>query len=530
MYRFNYFTEKANHVINLAITSAEELGHNYIGSEHLLLGILKEDAGLGAQALRESGVQTEDVEKLIQENIGVGETTRLTPDDFTPRFKRMLELAFQIARGMMHSFVGTEHLLLALLKETDSYGYKFLLALGVRPEVLVEQLFSGQETQPDGKTDGKKGKTKTPTLDEFGRDLTALAEGGKIDPVIGREKEIERVIQILSRRSKNNPCLIGEPGVGKTAIAEGLALKIVKHEVPELLEGKKIVALDLTSMVAGTKYRGDFEERIQKAMDEVKQAGNIILFIDEVHTLMGAGSAEGATDAANILKPALARGEIQVIGATTIDEYRKNIEKDAALERRFQPVTVGEPTEEQTVEILKGLRDKYEAHHKVKITDAAIENAVKMSSRYIADRFQPDKAIDLIDEACSKVRLAAYTAPPNLKEMETEIKRLAAEKTAAVRSQNFEQAAELRDKEKNLQELLDQEKEKWKNTSSHDVKEVTPADIAAVVSGWTGIPVQQITKEESQRLLQLEKILHQRIEKPQASDGLLYLPWPHRRG
>ena len=550
MYRFNYFTEKANHVINLAITSAEELGHNYIGSEHLLLGILKEDAGLGAQALRESGVQTEDVEKLIKENIGVGEPTRLTPDDFTPRFKRMLELAFQIARGMMHSFVGTEHLLLALLKETDSYGYKFLLALGVRPEVLVEQLFSGQETQPDGKTDGKKGKTKTPTLDEFGRDLTALAEGGKIDPVIGREKEIERVIQILSRRSKNNPCLIGEPGVGKTAIAEGLALKIVKHEVPELLEGKKIVALDLTSMVAGTKYRGDFEERIQKAMDEVKQAGNIILFIDEVHTLMGAGSAEGATDAANILKPALARGEIQVIGATTIDEYRKNIEKDAALERRFQPVTVGEPTEEQTVEILKGLRDKYEAHHKVKITDAAIENAVKMSSRYIADRFQPDKAIDLIDEACSKVRLAAYTAPPNLKEMETEIKRLAAEKTAAVRSQNFEQAAELRDKEKSLQDLLDQEKEKWKNTSSHDVKEVTPADIAAVVSGWTGIPVQQITKEESQRLLQLEKILHQRIvgqdkavsavardsswscgaEKPQASYGLLYLPWPHRRG
>lgn len=511
MYRFNYFTEKANHVINLAITSAEELGHNYIGSEHLLLGILKEDAGLGAQALHESGVQTEDVEKLIKENIGVGESTRLTPDDFTPRFKRMLELAFQIARGMMHSFVGTEHLLLALLKETDSYGYKFLLALGVRPEVLVEQLFSGQETQPDGKTDGKKGKTKTPTLDEFGRDLTALAEGGKIDPVIGREKEIERVIQILSRRSKNNPCLIGEPGVGKTAIAEGLALKIVKHEVPELLEGKKIVALDLTSMVAGTKYRGDFEERIQKAMDEVKQAGNIILFIDEVHTLMGAGSAEGATDAANILKPALARGEIQVIGATTIDEYRKNIEKDAALERRFQPVTVGEPTEEQTVEILKGLRDKYEAHHKVKITDAAIENAVKMSSRYIADRFQPDKAIDLIDEACSKVRLAAYTAPPNLKEMETEIKRLAAEKTAAVRSQNFEQAAELRDKEKSLQDLLDQEKEKWKNTSSHDVKEVTPADIAAVVSGWTGIPVQQITKEESQRLLQLEKILHQRI-------------------
>ena len=358
---------------------------------------------------------------------------------------------------------------------------------------------------------GRKKEQKRKFLDNYCINLSQRARDGKLDAVIGREQEIERVVQILNRRQKNNPCLIGEPGVGKTAIAEGLALKIVKHEVPELLEGKKIVALDLTSMVAGTKYRGDFEERIQKAMDEVKQAGNIILFIDEVHTLMGAGSAEGATDAANILKPALARGEIQVIGATTIDEYRKNIEKDAALERRFQPVTVGEPTEEQTVEILKGLRDKYEAHHKVKITDAAIENAVKMSSRYIADRFQPDKAIDLIDEACSKVRLAAYTAPPNLKEMETEIKRLAAEKTAAVRSQNFEQAAELRDKEKSLQDLLDQEKEKWKNTSSHDVKEVTPADIAAVVSGWTGIPVQQITKEESQRLLQLEKILHQRI-------------------
>ena len=338
-----------------------------------------------------------------------------------------------------------------------------------------------------------------------------MEKEGKLDPVIGREEEIQRVIQILSRRTKNNPCLIGEPGVGKTAIAEGLALKIVKQEVPELLFGKKIVALDLTSMVAGTKYRGDFEERIKKAMDEVKAAKDVILFIDEVHTIMGAGAAEGATDAANILKPSLARGEIQVIGATTIDEYRKNIEKDAALERRFQPVTVGEPTEEETIEILKGLRDKYEAHHKVKITDSAIENAVKMSSRYIADRFLPDKAIDLIDEAASRVRLKAYTVPDNLKEMEKELKSLEEEKSSAVRSQDFEQAAKIRDKENSLKTLLDEEKEKWKNLSSHQVKEITTEDIAQVVSSWTGIPATQITKEESERLLNLEKILHERI-------------------
>ncbi|MDE6863643.1 MAG: ATP-dependent Clp protease ATP-binding subunit, partial [Eubacterium sp.] len=332
-----------------------------------------------------------------------------------------------------------------------------------------------------------------------------------IDPVIGRAEEIERVIQILSRRTKNNPCLIGEPGVGKTAIAEGLALKIVRGEVPELLADKKLVALDLTSMVAGTKYRGDFEERIKKAMDEVSNAKDVILFIDEVHTIMGAGAAEGATDAANILKPSLARGEIQVIGATTIDEYRKNIEKDAALERRFQPVTVGEPTEEETVEILKGIRDKYEAHHKVKISDSAINDAVKLSSRYIADRFLPDKAIDLIDEAASRVRLKAYTVPDNLKEMEKELVSLEEEKASAVRAQNYEQAAEIRDREKSLKNLLDEEKEKWKNLSSHQVKEITTEDIAKVVSSWTGIPAVQITKEESERLLSLEKILHERI-------------------
>lgn len=515
MYRFSYFTQKANDVINLAIKAAENFGHNYIGSEHILLGILQEGTGLGAEVLNNKGVSAEDIQRLIEENIGRGNPTRLTPDDFTPRCKRILEVAFQLARGMMNSFVGTEHLLMAVLKESDSYAVKFLMSLGVSPESVIEDVFSSvgrNEVGSSGSAQrGKKGKSKTPTLDEFGKDLTELARQGKIDPVIGREKEIERVIQILSRRTKNNPCLIGEPGVGKTAIAEGLALKIVKDEVPELLSGKQIVALDLTSMVAGTKYRGDFEERIQKAMEEVKEAGNIILFIDEVHTLMGAGAAEGAVDAANILKPALARGEIQVIGATTIDEYRKNIEKDAALERRFQPVTVGEPSEEETVEILKGLRDKYEAHHKVKITDEAIESAVKMSTRYIADRFLPDKAIDLIDEAASKVRLDAFTAPPNLKEMENEIKRIEEEKNSAVRSQDFEQAAELRDKEKSLQKLLDEEKEKWKNSSSHDVKEVTGEDIAAIVSGWTGIPAKQITKEESERLLNLEKILHERI-------------------
>ena len=417
---------------------------------------------------------------------------------------------------MMHSFVDTEHLLLGILQESDSYAVRFLNSCGIDEQVLFEELVAsvGKASSHSADSNGRKGKnakSKTPTLDEFGKDLTELAKQGKIDPVIGREKEIERVIQILSRRTKNSPCLIGEPGVGKTAIAEGLALKIVQGEVPELLEGKKIVALDLTSMVAGTKYRGDFEERIKKAMDEVKAAKNVILFIDEVHTIMGAGAAEGATDAANILKPSLARGEIQVIGATTIDEYRKNIEKDAALERRFQSVIVGEPTEEEAILILKGLRDKYEAHHKVKISDDAIENAVKMSSRYIADRFLPDKAIDLIDEAASRVRLKAQTVPDNLKEMEKALKSLEEEKASAVRAQNFEQAAVIRDKEKNLRNLLEEEKEKWKNISSHQIKEITTEDIASVVSSWSGIPVTQITQEESQRLLSLEKILHERI-------------------
>ena len=515
MYRFTNFTQKANDVLNLAIKAAENFGHNYVGTEHILVGLLKEGTGVGALILNEKGVTLDKIENLIEENIGVGNPTRLSPNDFTPRAKRIIEISFQIARGMLNSFVGTEHILIALLRESDSSAVKFLNALNIDEESLLEDvgasLGKAESQFRNNSPKNKKGKSSTPTLDEFGKDLTELASQGKIDPVIGRDKEIERVIQILSRRTKNNPCLIGEPGVGKTAIAEGLALKIVKDEVPELLAGKKIVSLDLTSMVAGTKYRGDFEERIKKAMDEVRNAGNVILFIDEVHTIMGAGAAEGAVDAANILKPSLARGEIQVIGATTIDEYRKNIEKDAALERRFQSVLVGEPTEEEAVEILKGLRDRYEAHHKVKITDEAIENAVKMSARYIADRYLPDKAIDLIDEAASRVRLKAFTAPPNLKEMELEIKRLKDEKASAVRSQDYENAAKIRDKENELQTLLDEEKEKWKNSSSHDVKQVEVEDIANIVSQWSGIPVTQLTKEESERLLNMEQILHERI-------------------
>lgn len=513
MYRFNSFTTKANEVLNLAIKSAQAYGHNYIGTEHILIGLLSTDSTI--PALTNNNITYEGVDRLIREEIGVGNPTSLTPDDFTPRAKRIIEISFQIARTMRNSYVSVEHLLAALLKEDDSYAVKFINELGTDSQRVFDDLISdlssnSYDSNPQSSSK-KKGKSKTPTLDEFGKNLTELAKQGKIDPVIGREKEIERVIQILSRRNKNNPCLIGEPGVGKTAIAEGLALKIVNGEVPEMLANKTIYSLDLTSMVAGTKYRGDFEERIKKAMDEVKDNKDVILFIDEIHNIMGAGAAEGAVDAANILKPSLARGEIQVIGATTISEYRKNIEKDAALERRFQPVTVGEPTEEETVEILKGLRDKYEAHHKVKITDDAINSAVKLSSRYINDRFLPDKAIDLIDEAASVVRLNAYTLPQNLKDMEEEIKRLNAEKQDAVNNQKFEEAAKIRDKANELNKLLDEEKSKWRNSSNHDVKAVSSEEIAQVVSQWTGVPVNQLTKEESERLLNMEKILHERI-------------------
>ena len=522
MYRFNGFTEKANNALNYSIESAENFGHTYVGSEHILLGLLKEGTGVAAVVLSELGINDSELENIIRTEIGVGSRTSLSTDDFTPRTKRILQMAVMQAATLGHNYVGTEHLLIAIIEESDSYAVRFLNEMGTSAKAILEKLNStmGDYEAEDvkfsqnggvGHKSGVNSKSKTKTLDQFGRDLTALASSGAIDPVIGREEEIQRVIQILSRRTKNNPCLIGEPGVGKTAVAEGLALKIVSRDVPEILKDKRVFSLDLTSMIAGTKYRGDFEDRIKNAIDEIKKSGNIILFIDELHTIVGAGSAEGSADAANILKPCLARGDFQVIGATTIKEYRKYIEKDAALERRFQPVMVGEPSEEETVQILKGLRDRYEAHHKVKITDEAIEEAVSLSSRYIADRFLPDKAIDLIDEAASRVRLRAYTVPDDLKDLEDKIKKLDAEKAAAVNEQDFERAAKLRDEEKSLKKELEDGKKKWQDENEKVTGEVTKEDIAYIVSNWSGIPVVQLTQEESDRLLKMESILHERI-------------------
>ena len=514
MYKFTGFNEKANVALNNAVNAAEDLGHTYIGSEHLLLGILKDPTSVAATILNTRGINLQKVENTVRSSIGVGMPTELSPDDFTPRSKNIVETSMLIARTSGLALVATEHILLAIVRESQSYGAKIIAKLGVSVSDVINdisRLLSGEETKNPAVSQSKSYGKKTENLDKFGRDLTALAKEGKIDPVIGRQEEIERVTQILSRRTKNNPCLIGEPGVGKTAIAEGLALKIAQNEVPELLKDKRIISLDLTGMVAGTKYRGDFEDRIKNCIEEVSKSGNIILFIDEIHTLVGAGSAEGATDAANILKPSLARGELQVIGATTIEEYRKNIEKDAALERRFQPVTVGEPSEDEAVEILKGLRDKYEAHHKVKITDEAISAAVKLSARYIGDRFLPDKAIDLIDEAASKVRLKAYTPPEEIRELEEKIKELDAEKASAVNSQEFERAAKLRDEEKELAKELSTLKAEWEEKASHASGEVGTDEIAQIVSVWTGIPVSQMTTEETQRLLNLENELHNRI-------------------
>ena len=514
MYRFTGFTQKANEALNNAIASAENLGHTYVGSEHLLLGLLGENGGMAYTALSARKVTFAEVEEIIKGSIGIGSPTVLSPNDFTPRAKNIIDTAILQGRGMGHSYIGTEHILMGIIREGTSAATEILSHLGVQPQDLLADLTAalgnGAKHSSGGKNEAKE-KSDTPTLSQFGRDLTALANQGRIDPVIGRQQEIERVIQILSRRTKNNPCLIGEPGVGKTAIAEGLALKIATGEVPELLRNKRIISLDLTGMVAGTKYRGDFEERIRNAIDEVKKSGDVILFIDEVHTLIGAGSAEGAVDAANILKPSLARGELQVIGATTLDEYRRHIEKDAALERRFQPVTVGEPTEQEAVDILKGLRDKYEAHHKVRITDGAIIAAVKMSSRYIGDRYLPDKAIDLVDEAASRVRLKAFTTPPDLKELEDRIKAMNEEMTRAVNSQDFEQAASIRDEKNKLAAELESERKAWKERSNRSVGEVGEQEIAAIVSQWTGIPVVQLTQEESQRLLHMEEELHRRI-------------------
>lgn len=521
MYKFNGFTEKANSAINLAIEAAQEMGHTYIGSEHILLGLLQNEDGAAYTVLEKCGASADTLEKLIKEEIGTGDEAKLTPDDFTPRTKRVLQTAIMQAANMGHNYVGTEHILIALISDGESYAVRFLQEMNVRPADVIKTLneaLGGNDNEHEfmhGGLNGSEPKAKsggkTKMLDKFGRDLTEIASKGGIDPVIGRQNEIERVIQILSRRTKNNPCLIGEPGVGKTAVAEGLALKIVSGDVPEPLKNKRIVSLDLTSMIAGTKYRGDFEDRISGAIEEVKKAGNVILFIDELHTIIGAGSAEGSADTANILKPSLARGDFQVIGATTINEYRKYIEKDAALERRFQPVTVGEPTEEEAVLILKGLRDRYEAHHKVKITDEAIDAAVKLSSRYIADRFLPDKAIDLVDEAASRVRLRAYTAPDDLQDMENKIKSLEQEKAEAVNTQDFERAANIRDEEKKLREELEGKKKVWQEKNEHKNGEVNAEDIAEIVSSWTGVPVVQLTQEESQRLLKLEDILHERI-------------------
>ena len=513
MYKFTGFTQKANVALNDAIESAENLGHTYIGSEHLLIGLLHSEGSVAYTALTSKGITAQKVENILKTTVGIGTPTVLSPNEFTPRSKMIIENAIAAARSMGHSYVGTEHILISIAQDPTCFAMTVVSQLGVSESDIISEI--SRNVSSSGSTGGDSSqqnkKSNTPTIEQFGRDLTELAKQGKIDPVIGRQKEINRVIQILCRRTKNNPCLIGEPGVGKTAIAEGLALKIANGEVPELLKDKRIISLDLTSMVAGTKYRGDFEERIKAAIDEVTKAGDVILFIDEVHTLMGAGSAEGAVDAANILKPSLARGEIQVIGATTLEEYRKNIEKDSALERRFQPIVVGEPTQEEAIEILKGLHDKYEAHHNVKIPDDAIEAAVHLSARYITDRYLPDKAIDLIDEAASKIRLRAFTPPESIKELEDKIKSISDEKAAAVNSQNYELAARLRDEEKEAQQKLDEAKNSWSRKNSEMKGVVTPEDIAAVVSEWTHIPVVQLTQEESERLLHLEDELHRRI-------------------
>ena len=518
MYRFNGFTEKANKALNNAIETAQDFGLTYIGSEHLLYGLLLEQDCVAAKVLNDNGVTAEKMYDILCSITSKGVRRELAPDNFSPRAKRIIDISVAAAASMGLRLVGTEQLLLGIIEEGDNYATRAIGETGADIRSVYQSLMSAIGAYPDEDAEvanqpgGANAKNSgTPNLDKFGRDLTALAKEHKLDPVIGRANEIQRVIQILTRRTKNNPVLIGEPGVGKTAIAEGLAQKIVDDEVPELLKNKRVVTLDLTGMIAGTKYRGDFEERIKSAIEEVTNAHDIILFIDELHTIVGAGSAEGSADAANILKPSLARGDFQLIGATTINEYRKYIEKDAALERRFQPVTVGEPTQDEAVQILKGLRDKYEAHHKVVITNEAIEAAVKLSSRYITDRFLPDKAIDLIDEACSKVKLRAYTAPDSVKELESRLKNMDAEKSAAIAEQDFERAAKIRDDEKTLKEQLAAEQEKWKKENDHVSGEVNAEEVAAIVSSWTGIPATQLTKEESQRLLDMEKILHERI-------------------
>jgi len=510
---FGRFTERAQKVLALAQEEAVRLGHRNIGTEHILLGLIREGDGIAAKALQALGLGLDRIQGEVESLIGRG-TEQPNNINYTPRAKKVIELSMDEARKLGHTYVGTEHILLGLIREGEGVAARVLNNLGVslnkaRQQVL--QLLGNSETLSSHQQSPGAANVNTPTLDSLARDLTAVAREGGLDPVIGREKEIERVIQVLSRRTKNNPVLIGEPGVGKTAIAEGLAQRIVNNEIPETLRNKRVMTLDMGTVVAGTKYRGEFEDRLKKIMDEIRQAGNIILFIDELHTLIGAGGAEGAIDASNILKPSLARGELQCIGATTLDEYRKYIEKDAALERRFQPIQVDEPSTDEAVQILYGLRDRYEAHHRVKITDEAIRQAVYLSDRYITDRFLPDKAIDLIDEAASKVRLQSYTVPPNLKDLEKKLEEVRKEKDAAVQSQEFEKAASLRDREQRLREELEKTKSEWQEKQGQTDSEVTTEDIASVVSSWTGIPVVKLKEEETERLLKMEEILHRRV-------------------
>lgn len=513
---FGRFTERAQKVLALAQEEAIRLGHNNIGTEHILLGLVREGEGIAAKALQALNLDTDQIQQEVETLIGTGQQGSKTIH-YTPRAKKVIELSMDEARKLGHSYVGTEHILLGLIREGEGVAARVLNNLGVSLNKARQQVLQllgsneGASSSGSQQASGAGGSANTPTLDSLARDLTAVAKEEGLDPVIGRSQEIERVIQVLSRRTKNNPVLIGEPGVGKTAIAEGLALSIVSNEVPETLRNKRVMTLDMGTVVAGTKYRGEFEDRLKKVMEEIRQSGNVLLFIDELHTLIGAGGAEGAIDASNILKPSLARGELQCIGATTLDEYRKYIEKDAALERRFQPIQVDEPTLEESIQILAGLRDRYEAHHRVTIGDEAIEQAVKLSDRYISDRFLPDKAIDLIDEAGSRVRLRSYTAPPNLKELEQNLEDTRKEKDAAVQSQEFEKAASLRDSEQRLRAEVEEMKDEWKEKQGQENSAITTEDIAQVVSSWTGVPVSKLAEEETDRLLHMEDILHNRV-------------------
>ena len=518
---FERFTEKAIKVIMLAQEEARRLGHNFVGTEQVLLGLIGEGTGVAAKTLKSMGVNHKDARTEVEKIIGRGSGFVAVEIPFTPRAKRVLELSWDEARQLGHNYIGTEHLLLGLIREGEGVAARVLENLGVdlnKVRSNVVKMLGESRTTTSGSTSStgsssstSGGKTKTPSLDEFGRDLTLAAQELRLDPVVGREKEIERVIQILARRTKNNPVLLGEPGVGKTAVAEGLAIRIVNAEVPDILDGKKVIQLDMGLLVAGTKYRGEFEERLKKIMDEIRQAGNIILVIDEMHTLIGAGAAEGAIDAANILKPALSRGEIQVIGATTSDEYRKYIEKDSALERRFQPVQIDEPSIEESIEIIKGLKPKYEEHHRLIISDEAIVAAVKLSSKYINDRFLPDKAIDVIDEASSKVRLKVSNMCPEGKELEKQLKSLIKEKEDAIRNKEFETASQLRDDEADLKDRIREVSEKWRNENDANKATVTAENVAEVIAMMTGVPVTKLTEGESERLLKLEDTLHKRV-------------------